>query len=274
MNRSLFALCAAICAAPASAQLVDGGYETSTPTQMIPDAFGVWGFDRASTTGATQGVTPFEGDLMLSIEGTSPICAPNGGTSGAVGQLVPIDLVPTRGIKEGIRVTASAMFNRVAGADADTEFQIRIAALDGEPSTYPTGCGTVRPALASTSSSFASDDDLMTWEMTSTTMILPPDTTFIAVIVSAQENVVTDDSPPFTGHFVDDVQLIIEYPPCSAADLAPPFSILDFSDALEFLRLFDLMDARADFAAPFGVWDFTDIIAFLEAFEGGCPVPK
>ena len=270
MNRSLCALGAMLVAAPASAQLVDGGFETLTPTQMIPDAFGIWGFDRASTTGPAQGVTPFEGELMLRFEGTSPLCAPDGGTSGAVGQLVPL---PRGDAPTSVCATVSARFNRVAGADADTEFRVLVAALDGEPATYPTGCGSVRPALASVSSSLISDDQTETWEELTTTLVVPQGTTFLAVIVSAQENVVTDDSPPFTGHFADDVQLIIEYPPCSAADLAPPFSILDFSDALEFLRLFDLMDARADFAAPFGVWDFTDIIAFLEAFEGGCPVP-
>ncbi len=267
MNRAIPAIAALLCASPALAQLMDGGFETSTPTQQLPDTFGVWGFDRASTTGPTQGVTPFEGERMLRFEGTAPLCAPDGGGSGAVGQLVPL---PRGEISDSTCVTLTARFNRVAGEGVDTEFRIVIAALDGDPSTYPTGCGTVRPALVSTSASIISDDDPQTWETATVSLVIPEDATFLALIVSAQENVIDDDTPPFAGHFADDVRMRIDRGPCSIADIAEPFCLLNFTDAITFLTAFGNEDPVADFAAPFGVYDFTDILAFLTAYNAGC----
>ncbi|MFI4898067.1 MAG: GC-type dockerin domain-anchored protein [Phycisphaerales bacterium JB059] len=267
MHRSLTAIAALVCASPALAQLVDPGFETTTPTQQIPDTFGVWGFDRASTTGPTQGITPLEGERMLRFEGTAPLCAPDGGASGAVGQLVAL---PRGEVDPSTCVTLTARFNRVAGEGVDTQFRVVIAALDGDPSTYPTGCGTVRPALLSTSASIFSDDDPQTWETATTTMVLPEGATFLALIVSAQENVIDDDTPPFAGHFADDVRLDFNTGPCSIADVAEPFCLLDFTDAITFLSAFGDEDPLADFAAPFGVYDFTDILAFLTAFNQGC----
>ena len=58
---------------------------------------------------------------------------------------------------------------------------------------------------------------------------------------------------------------------CNAADLAPPFGTLDFSDVIAFLTAFGSMDPAADLAPPFGTFDFSDVIAFLGAFGAGCP---
>ncbi|MFI4898699.1 MAG: PA14 domain-containing protein [Phycisphaerales bacterium JB059] len=59
-------------------------------------------------------------------------------------------------------------------------------------------------------------------------------------------------------------------PPCSPADLAPPFGELDFSDVTRFLASFVADDPEADLAPPLGVLDFTDILIFLSAFGAGC----
>jgi len=58
---------------------------------------------------------------------------------------------------------------------------------------------------------------------------------------------------------------------CNAADLAPPFGTLDFTDVISFLIGFGAQEPGADLAPPFGVFDFTDVIAFLSAFGAGCP---
>ena len=55
------------------------------------------------------------------------------------------------------------------------------------------------------------------------------------------------------------------------ADLASPFSVLDFNDVVAFLNAFAAMDPAADVAPPFGQWDFSDINAFLASFAAGCP---
>ncbi len=70
----------------------------------------------------------------------------------------------------------------------------------------------------------------------------------------------------------------VEYSPTAvtligrcAADLAPPFESLDFSDVIAFLSAFGASVADADLAEPFGSLDFSDIIAFLTSFGAGCP---
>jgi hypothetical protein len=58
---------------------------------------------------------------------------------------------------------------------------------------------------------------------------------------------------------------------CNAADLAPPFGVLDLGDVDAFIPAFLASDGDADLAPPFGVVDLADIDAFILAFLGGCP---
>lgn len=60
-------------------------------------------------------------------------------------------------------------------------------------------------------------------------------------------------------------------PPCSAADLAGPFGVLNFFDVSAFVGLFNDQDDAADLAAPFGVWNFFDVSAFIALYNAGCP---
>jgi len=55
-----------------------------------------------------------------------------------------------------------------------------------------------------------------------------------------------------------------------AADLAPPFGVLDFDDVLAFLVGFGNMEPVSDLAPPFGTFDFDDVLAFLTSFGAGC----
>lgn len=55
------------------------------------------------------------------------------------------------------------------------------------------------------------------------------------------------------------------------ADLAEPFGIVDFSDALTFLTAFGAGASPADMDEPFGVYDYSDVLAFMTAFAQGCP---
>lgn len=61
--------------------------------------------------------------------------------------------------------------------------------------------------------------------------------------------------------------------PCSEADLAEPYTQLDFSDVVAFLVAFGAMDAASDLAPPFGQWDFSDVVTFLTVFGDGCAAP-
>lgn len=57
--------------------------------------------------------------------------------------------------------------------------------------------------------------------------------------------------------------------PCSIADLAPPFGLLDFFDVQVFLGLFSAHNPTADLNTD-GLFDFFDVQVFLNVFSQGC----
>lgn len=59
--------------------------------------------------------------------------------------------------------------------------------------------------------------------------------------------------------------------PCSAADVAEPFGVLDLNDVNAFVGAFIGQDQLADLAAPFGVFDLNDLQVFVSSFNAGCP---
>lgn len=59
--------------------------------------------------------------------------------------------------------------------------------------------------------------------------------------------------------------------PCSDADNAPPFGVLDLADIGGFTSAFLTQGDAADLAEPFGVFDLADINAFINGFIAGCP---
>lgn len=58
--------------------------------------------------------------------------------------------------------------------------------------------------------------------------------------------------------------------PC-AADLAEPFGVLNFFDALAYIQAFNAGDPSADLTDPTGVINFFDVLAYLDAYNAGCP---
>lgn len=58
--------------------------------------------------------------------------------------------------------------------------------------------------------------------------------------------------------------------PCSVADFAVPFGVLDFFDVQAFLGAFSAMDQSADLIDD-DLWNFFDVQTFLNAFSAGCP---
>lgn len=59
--------------------------------------------------------------------------------------------------------------------------------------------------------------------------------------------------------------------PCTLADLAPPFGIVDLDDVDAFIPLFIIADSSVDFVPPAGIVDLDDLDAFISAFLAGCP---
>jgi len=60
-------------------------------------------------------------------------------------------------------------------------------------------------------------------------------------------------------------------PPCSPADFAEPFGVLDLADLVAFAQAYTVNDPATDLAEPFGVWDLADITEFVMLFTAGCP---
>lgn len=57
---------------------------------------------------------------------------------------------------------------------------------------------------------------------------------------------------------------------CNAADIAPPFGVLDLSDISLFINSFVTTQPPGDIDGN-GVWDLTDINLFIVTFTTGCP---
>lgn len=68
----------------------------------------------------------------------------------------------------------------------------------------------------------------------------------------------------------DPLVIEVTIAPCSGADLAEPFQILDLNDLLEFGQLFQAQDPRVDFAVPVGLFDLADVLQFVNFFLAGC----
>jgi hypothetical protein len=58
---------------------------------------------------------------------------------------------------------------------------------------------------------------------------------------------------------------------CNAADIAPPYGVLDLADLQGFVAGFLGQDPIADVAPPFGVFDLADLQFFVSTFLSGCP---
>ncbi len=59
--------------------------------------------------------------------------------------------------------------------------------------------------------------------------------------------------------------------PCEVAGRGVARGGLGCSDGVGCLSAFGTMDSAADLAPPTGVFDFSDVLAFLTAFGAGCP---
>ena len=60
-------------------------------------------------------------------------------------------------------------------------------------------------------------------------------------------------------------------PRCNAADIEPPFGVLDLADITGFSIAFVTQNDDADIAEPFGILDLADLLRFIEVFLAGCP---
>lgn len=67
------------------------------------------------------------------------------------------------------------------------------------------------------------------------------------------------------------ITLGVGTPPCSPADVALPYGVLNFFDVAFFIDLYNASSPAADLAAPFGALNFFDIAAYIDSYILGCP---
>lgn len=68
----------------------------------------------------------------------------------------------------------------------------------------------------------------------------------------------------------DPVEFEVLPSPCSGADLAEPFEVLDLADLVAFVTLFTAGDLSVDYSEPNGLLDLSDIVVFIQFFLSGC----
>ncbi|RMH27434.1 MAG: hypothetical protein D6692_07940 [Planctomycetota bacterium] len=67
------------------------------------------------------------------------------------------------------------------------------------------------------------------------------------------------------------ITLGVGTPPCSPADVALPYGVLNFFDVAFFIDLYNAADPAADLSVPFGTLNFFDIAAYIDFYILGCP---
>ena len=141
------------------------------------------------------------------------------GASSDVEQFVDLSAYAAEIAIGNLSVEMNARFNRVAGANSDTQFVVLLAARDGTIDNGNDLWASVEMLLA--------DADPATWESLATSVPLPFGTTHLSVRVIAGENMVNNTvAPEFDGHYVDDVTLTVTIPPPDIQVEAPQGNIV------------------------------------------------
>ena len=190
--------------------------------------------------------TPLTGGVLLDITQPGTV-APTGGDQYASGSLSPA-VVPAGTVVASHYIHTDALVEGTAFAGSVT-FSCEIAGL------------IVRRA-----SMLGSDDELARPGVAydSVRQIGVPD----SVTLSADLRTVSFSFQTFDG--TDQIRIVtLGTQPCSSADLAPPFGLLDLADVNAFAAGFIAMNPIADLNAD-GLFDLADINLFVTAFLGGC----
>ena len=180
----------------------------------VPSVFGDWGGDPSEIVGPEDGISPYDGNLMLRFiyTGNDPDILL---TTSQVWQLIDVSSYAADIASGNAAVSASAWFNRVEGdAKTDTIFSFTVYAFDSTSGTWlqHNNAGTMN---GSTGASVNTDADVDTWEEASLDSWTIPsgtngDTDTLMFRLVASENIENDGThPEFDGHYADMVSLEI-----------------------------------------------------------------
>ncbi|NNF44167.1 MAG: hypothetical protein HKN62_14205 [Phycisphaerales bacterium] len=270
MSTLLVTIALTAAAATGSNELLDGGFETTSPRASLPTVTGAWGFDAAVATGPALGVEPLEGERMLQFLATGPLGAGGDGISADLWQLV--DLAPHRELIAAGHAVArlQAGFNRVhLGPATDTQFTATLRAYDGTSARFAVSRTRVRASLSEARVTLETDDDPTTWETVTVLDRIPAGTAFLAVHIGALENRQNDlraETLELHGHFADAVTLTIDTLCPADVDLDGGVGLMDL------VRVLDEWGVCAPCSSDVdrdGVVGLSDVIAVMTAW-GSC----
>jgi hypothetical protein len=203
-----------VIAAPAanngSNLLLNPGFEQVVAAGGVPSLAGAWQGDATFTVLAEAGIAPHGGDRMLKFASTGQQ-ASAALVSSQMWQIVDLRAWATAIDAGGVRVDASAWFNRVTGGpNTDRRFDLRVLAFDttdaGVPQRYQANAALAVQAVSVNTAG-------ATWQQASLQLVLPAQTRVVLVEIYAYEDVLNDAvAPEFDGHYADDVVLTLTVP--------------------------------------------------------------
>jgi hypothetical protein len=166
-----------------------------------------WRGDLCDAVASENGIAPRSGATMLKFQATGAVPSFSRLTS-RQWQLVNLGPYAQAIAKGGVRAKAGAWFNRVAGGDqTDRRFDLRVMAFDGNPAELPARYAANSWLAEDTAPLISAPDS---WRQVEASVLLPPAATYLLVEIYASEDVFNDgDGPEFSGHYADDVSLVL-----------------------------------------------------------------
>jgi len=187
--------------------LIDPSFEEALTLGSLPTAPGSWRGDLGASMSAEWDIAPHDGAAMLKFQATGATASANTLTS-KQWQLVDLSRFAEAIAAGGVRADASGWFNRVdGGASTDRRFDLRVIAFDGSAADLPARYAA-NSWLAEDTAPLISAANR--WQQVSASLVLPPGTTYVLIELCASEDVFNDGaSPEFTGHYADDLALVL-----------------------------------------------------------------
>jgi hypothetical protein len=187
--------------------LIDPSFEGRVELGDLPVSPHSWRGDLCASVAAENGIAPHGGTAMLKFQasGVAPSFSRLTARQWQLVDLRPFASVIAAG---SVRANASAWFNRAAGGElTDRRFDLRVMAFDGNTADLPARYAASNWLTEDTAPLISVPDS---WQRVEASMVLPAGTTYILVEIYASEDVFNDgDGPEFSGHYADDVSLVL-----------------------------------------------------------------
>jgi hypothetical protein len=190
--------------------LIDPSFNGRVELGGLPESRDSWRGDLCASVASENGIAPHTGAFMLKFHATGAVPS-FGRLTARQWQLVDLGPFASAIAAGGVRANAGAWFNRVAGDElTDRRFDLRVMAFDGNPIDLPARYAASSWLAEDTAPLISVSDS---WQQVQAGMVLPPRTTYLLVEIYASEDVFNDgDGPEFSGHYADDVSLMLFAP--------------------------------------------------------------